>query len=108
MKQPFINEVVWGSRKVLQMGNGWVVQKKPWTSVHLSYLGPKAEKTQDVEGLRHFFFRILFRFFVVKEKTPTLPETNSSPMTIPIFPGKYHQNGGFSMAMLVSGSADSH
>ena len=29
----------------------------------------------------------------------TLPETNSSPMKIPIFPGKYHQNGGFSMAM---------
>ena len=24
-------------------------------------------------------------------------------MKIPIFPGKYHQNGGFSMAMLVSG-----
>ena len=23
------------------------------------------------------------------------------PMKIPIFPGKYHQNGGFSMAMLV-------
>ncbi len=24
-------------------------------------------------------------------------------MKIPIFPGKYHQNGGFSMTMLVSG-----
>ena len=24
-------------------------------------------------------------------------------MKIPIFPGKYYQNGGFSMAMLVSG-----
>jgi len=24
-------------------------------------------------------------------------------MKIPIFPEKYHQNGGFSMAMLVSG-----
>ncbi len=23
-------------------------------------------------------------------------------MKIPMFPGKYHQNGGFSMAMLVS------
>ena len=38
--------------------------------------------------------------------TVTLPETNSSPMKIPIFPGKYHQNGGFSsqlcMAMLVN------
>ena len=34
-------------------------------------------------------------------KFTTLPETNSSPMKIPIFPGKYHQNGGFSMAMLV-------
>ena len=34
-------------------------------------------------------------------KLYTLPETNSSPMKIPIFPGKYHQNGGFSMAMLV-------
>ena len=30
----------------------------------------------------------------------TLPETNISN-EIPIFPGKYHQNGGFSMAMLV-------
>jgi len=25
----------------------------------------------------------------------TLPETNSSPMKTPIFPDKYHQNGGF-------------
>ena len=33
----------------------------------------------------------------------TLPETNSSPMKIAMFPCKYHQNGGFSMAMLVSG-----
>ena len=28
--------------------------------------------------------------------TSTLPETNSSPMKIPIFPGNYHENGGFS------------
>ena len=33
----------------------------------------------------------------------TLPETNSSPMKAPLFPGKYHQKGGFSMAMLVLG-----
>ena len=33
----------------------------------------------------------------------TLPETNSSPMKIPMFPCKYRQKGGFSMAMLVSG-----
>ena len=32
--------------------------------------------------------------------TPTLPETNIAREN-PIFPGKYHQNGGFSMAMLV-------
>ena len=32
----------------------------------------------------------------------TLPETNIAHEN-PIFPGKYHQNGGFSMAMLVSG-----
>ncbi len=32
----------------------------------------------------------------------TLPETNIAREN-PIFPGKYHQNGGFSMAMLVSG-----
>ena len=31
------------------------------------------------------------------------PETNIAHEN-PIFPGKYHQNGGFSMAMLVSGS----
>ena len=30
----------------------------------------------------------------------TLPETNIA-YEHPIFPGKYHQNGGFSMAMLV-------
>ena len=34
---------------------------------------------------------------------PTLPETNIAHEN-PIFPGKYHQNCGFSMAMLVSGS----
>ena len=33
----------------------------------------------------------------------TLPETNELPMKITMFPGKYHQHGGFSMAMLVSG-----
>ena len=33
----------------------------------------------------------------------TLPETNIAHEN-PIFPGKYHQTGGFSMAMLVSGS----
>ena len=31
-----------------------------------------------------------------------LPETNIAHEN-PIFPGKYHQNGGFSLAMLVSG-----
>ena len=36
-------------------------------------------------------------------KLDTLPETNIAHEN-PIFPGKYHQNGGFSMAMLVSGS----
>ena len=33
-------------------------------------------------------------------KNDTLPETNIAH-EIPIFPSKYHQNGGFSMAMLV-------
>ncbi len=33
---------------------------------------------------------------------PTLPETNIAHENL-IFPGKYHQNGGFSMAMLVLG-----
>ena len=33
----------------------------------------------------------------------TLPETNELPMKIPIFPGKYHQNGGpFSSQRTVS------
>ena len=36
-------------------------------------------------------------------KKTTLPETNIAHEN-PIFPGKYHQNCGFSMAMLVSGS----
>ena len=38
----------------------------------------------------------------------TLPETNSSPMKIPMFPGKFHQNGGFSMAMFVLGRVHFH
>ena len=44
-------------------------------------------------------------FEVGAEKPPpsTLPETNIAHEN-PTFPGKYHQNGGFSMAMLVSGS----
>ena len=32
-----------------------------------------------------------------------LPGKLTWPWKIPMFPGKYHQNGGFSMAMLVSG-----
>ena len=39
---------------------------------------------------------------------PTLPETNSSPMKVTIFPSKYHQNGGFSMTMLVYRSVTSN
>ena len=42
-------------------------------------------------------------FFMVRNARNTLPETNSSPMKTPMFPCKYHQTGGFSMAMLVLG-----
>ena len=35
-------------------------------------------------------------------RNTTLPETNIAHEN-PIFPGKYHQNGGFSWAMLVLG-----
>ena len=45
-----------------------------------------------VVGIPGFCWNLMFFFL-------TLPETNSSPMKIPIFPGKYHQNGGFSMAI---------
>ena len=38
-----------------------------------------------------FSFNLLYVYIL-----DTLPETNSSPMKIPMFPGKYHQNGGFS------------
>ena len=38
-----------------------------------------------------------------KTNADALPETNIAHENT-IFPGKYHQNGGFSMAMLVSGS----
>ena len=41
--------------------------------------------------------------FPFSKTTTTLPETNELPMKIPMFPCKYHQNGGFSMAMLVLG-----
>ena len=37
----------------------------------------------------------------------TLPETNIAHGN-PIFPGKYHQNGGFSWAMLVLGSVSAY
>ena len=44
-----------------------------------------------------------FRINLVPEIAQhTLPETNIAHEN-PIFPGKYHQNGGFFMAMLVSG-----
>ena len=41
-----------------------------------------------------------FKFPVWENEAFTLPETNIAHEN-PIFPGKYHQNGGFSMAMLV-------
>ena len=44
----------------------------------------------------YIYIRIIYLIY-------TLPETNIAHEN-PIFPGKYHQNGGFSMAMLVSGS----
>ena len=34
------------------------------------------------------------------------PKFNELPMKITIFPARYHQNGGFSMAMLVYRSVD--
>ena len=40
----------------------------------------------------------------IRQIMTTLPETNSSPMKITTFPGKDHENGGFSWAMLVSDS----
>ena len=43
---------------------------------------------------------IWFRIAVFGNIYCTLPETNLAHEN-PIFPGKYHQNGGFSMAMLV-------
>ena len=48
-----------------------------------------------VEGSEAYVIAIFF--------DATLPETNSSPMKIPMFPCKYHQNDGFSLAMLVLG-----
>ena len=50
---------------------------------------------------RPSFFELLKDWLINPLVSLTLPETNSSPMKITIFPGKYHQNGGFSMAMLV-------
>ena len=48
----------------------------------------------------HFWGYPIGRFFHWKTSRTTLPETNIAHEN-PIFPGKYHQNGGFSMAMLV-------
>ena len=42
-------------------------------------------------------------YYISYPNIRTLPETNIAHEN-PIFPGKYHQNCGFSMAMLVSGS----
>ena len=41
------------------------------------------------------------------KKRCTLPETNSSPIKIPIFPGNYHPKCWISMAMLVYRSFNS-
>ena len=41
-----------------------------------------------------------YRLDTLNKMLYTLPETNIAHEN-PIFPGKYHQNGGFSMAMLV-------
>ena len=43
---------------------------------------------------------------LVSGRVPSLKLT-FSPLKITIFPGKYHQNCGFSMAMLVSGRVPS-
>ena len=46
--------------------------------------------TPNVDGYIHLSKR--------RNSSHTLPETNSSPMKIRMFPCKYHQNAGFSMA----------
>ena len=53
--------------------------------------------------LIYFVTLSTFNWVITPSNILTLPETNIAHEN-PIFPGKYHQNGGFSMAMLVSGS----
>ena len=43
---------------------------------------------------------LLFMYFNIRRE----PRRKEREVKIPIFPGKYHQNCGFSMTMLVSGS----
>ena len=59
---------------------------------------------QIIHFLKKLWDEHLFAFIYTPLKRKfTLPETNIAHEN-PIIPGKYHQNGGFSMAMLVSGS----
>ena len=57
------------------------------------------------EKMIHFDGPHMFQRCWFNHQLPSLKLTAKAHEN-PIFPGKYHQNGGFSMAMLVSGSVD--
>ena len=86
---PFIPSRMWSpsvlwSQQWTSLGNGW----RPCKSLK-PCLGRNSNPTSSAwVFLKHFVY---------------LPETNSWPMKITIFPGKYHQNGAYSIAMLLSG-----
>ncbi len=71
---------------------------------------PQHGATNDIQlVLPIFAFNLKYHWSIFKLDflTNTLPETNIAHENL-IFPGKYHQNGGFSMAMLVYRSVCAH
>ena len=75
-------------------------KKDPMVVVGAFYSLPLKEITLYIRALVTVIARILSNIHT-PNFIPSLKLTQ--PMKIPLFPGKYHQNGGFSWAMLVAG-----
>ena len=70
---------------------------------NLDFLHPKMSSSNANAGRRGDVCTINLGNLLRVSPLPSLKLTASLPLKITIFPGKYHQNCGFSMAMLVSG-----
>ena len=89
----------------------WWIWPKSWRLVQSSWYGWKGGRLRDVQGMsldmhgQAWSTNFMCQMWIVNSERNTLPETNIAHEN-PIFPSKYHQNGGFSMAMLVYRSVD--